>query len=329
MSLPSASILGVGSYAPSRVLTNTDLEKMVDTTDEWILSRTGIRERRMAAEGEHTSDLALHAARAALNRAGVTPQELDLILVATCTPDMIFPSAACFLQAKLEAVHAGAVDMNAACCGFLYALSAGSQFVRAGSCKKVLVVGAEKLSTIVDWQDRNTCVLFGDAAGAVVLGAGDNPAEGVRSFFLGADGRHSEILRLPGGGSCHPASAETLEKRMHYLQMSGKEVFKLAVTAMQRAAQKALDQAGMTPADIACVIPHQANMRIVSALGDKLGLPEDKIFVNLDRYGNTSAASIPVALDEAVQMGRVKKGDNILMVAFGGGLTWAGSVITL
>lgn len=322
----SVHIAGIGSYAPERVLTNAELEKMVDTTDEWIMTRSGIKERRIAAEGQATSDLALEAARAALADAGLGAQDVDLIVVATASPDMLFPSTACQLQHKLGAKNVAAFDLSAACSGFIYALEVGRQFVASGAHETVLVVGADKLSAITDWTDRATCVLFGDAAGAVVL-RHDPARRGVLSTLLGADGSQKEILNVPAGGSAMPATEQTVRDRMHCIRMSGREVFKIAVNAMLRAAREAVAKSGLSLDQIACVIPHQANMRIIDAISDRLGVGMERFQVNLQQYGNTSAASIPVALDEAVKKGRIKRGDNVLLVAFGGGLTWGSAVI--
>jgi 3-oxoacyl-[acyl-carrier-protein] synthase-3 len=322
----SVAIVGTGSYAPEKVLTNADLEKMVDTTDEWIVTRSGIRERHIAREDEATSDLATVAAQRALEQAKVAPEDVDLIIVATITPDMVFPSTACFVQNRLGARNATCFDLEAACSGFLFAVNTASQYIKTGAIRTALVIGAEKLSTVIDWQDRATCVLFGDGAGAVVLQA-CAPTEGILSTVTGSDGALTELLNLPGGGSRHPTSPQTIEQRLHYMKMVGKDVFKHAVRAMSEAGRKAIEQAGLTIDQIACVVPHQANMRIVEAIRDRMGVGPEKFFVNLDRYGNMSAASIPVALDEAVRMGRIQRGDAVLLVAFGGGLTWAAMVV--
>lgn len=322
----SVHIAGIGSYAPERVLTNQELEKIVDTTDEWIMTRSGIRERHIAAEGQATSDLGVEAARAALADAGLAPGDVDLIIVATASPDMLFPSTACQLQHKLGARKVMAFDISAACSGFIYALEVGRQFVASGSHETVLVVGADKLSAITDWTDRATCVLFGDAAGAVVLRHAPG-RRGILSTLLGADGSQKEVLNVPAGGSAMPATEQTVRDRMHCIRMSGREVFKLAVNAMLGAAREAMAKSGLSLDEIACVIPHQANMRIIEAISDRLGVGMDRFHVNLQQYGNTSAASIPVALDEAVKAGRVKRGDNVLLVAFGGGLTWGSAVL--
>jgi 3-oxoacyl-[acyl-carrier-protein] synthase-3 len=324
--LRSVHIVGTGSYLPDRVLTNADLEKMVDTTDEWIVSRSGIHERRIAPDNMCTSDMGAKAARRAMEQAAVREDEIDLIICATITPDMPFPATACLIQQKIGAKRAAAFDMEAACSGFLYGLEIGQQFITSGTYDTVLVIGAEKLSTIVDWEDRSTCVLFGDGAGAAVLRSrGDE--HGILTTCMGADGAQADILLMPGGGARYPASKESVSGRMHYLKMAGKEVFKNAVTAMQTAAEEALRKCNLTIDDIKCVIPHQANIRILEALADRLGAPMEKVYVNLHRYGNISAASVAIALDEAVREGRFQRGDLILLVVFGSGLTWASCVI--
>lgn len=322
----TCSIAGVGSYVPSRVLTNADLEKMVNTSDEWITSRTGIKERHIAAADEYTSDLGAKAAALAMARAGVTAEQIDLIIVATITPDMPFPSTAALIQRKLGAHRAAAFDLEAACSGFIYALEVAQQFIMSRSYDTVLVVGAEKLSSIVDWQDRNTCVLFGDGAGAAVLRNRPN-AHGLLTAVMGADGRKADLLFMGGGGSRCPATAESVANRMHYLRMEGKETFKSAVQAMQTAAEEALRRCEIDISRIKLVIPHQANLRIISAVGERLGAKPEQLFVNLHKYGNTSAASVAIALDEAVQSGRVQSGDLLLLVVFGAGLTWGSAVI--
>ena len=325
--MPSARIVGTGSYVPARVLTNADLEKLVDTSDEWIVTRTGISERHVASDDEATSDLAYHAARAALESSGVDPGDLDMILVATATPDMFFPSTACVLQDRLGARRSGGLDISAACSGFIYGLAVANGLIRAGTARTVLLLGAETLTKVVNWQDRNTCVLFGDGAGAVVLRA-DEGEGGVLSVHLYADGSKGPLLILPGGGSRHPMSQAVLEAGLTKIQMnSGNEVFKLAVRPMEDAALTALKQNGYEVGDVDFIITHQANMRIISALGQRLGLPDHKVVANLKRVGNTSAASIPLALDEAVRDGRVQAGHLVLLCAFGGGLTWASSLI--
>ena len=320
------AITGIGSYVPERVLTNADLEKIVDTTDDWITSRTGIRERRMAAEDEHTSTMGIAAARIALERADVDAADLDLIIVATITPDMPFPATACIVQQELGATKAAAFDLEAACTGFLYALEIGRQFIDSRMYQNVLIIGAEKLSSIIDWKDRNTCVLFGDGAGAAVLQHRAD-SRGVLATRLGSDGGKANILAMPGGGCRQPATINSVNERIHFLKMEGKEVFKNAVNAMTGAAKEVLERSGVGMEDIKCVIPHQANQRIISAVGERLGARNDQVFVNLHKYGNTSAASVAVALDEAVSTGRIERGDLILIIAFGAGLTWGATVL--
>jgi 3-oxoacyl-[acyl-carrier-protein] synthase-3 len=322
----TCSISGVGSYVPARILTNAELEKMVDTSDEWITTRTGIKERRVAAKNEYTSDMAVKAAQRAMKMAGVTAEQIDLIVVATITPDMPFPSTACLVQQKLGARRAAAFDLEAACSGFIYGLEIGQQFIMSRTYDTVLVIGAEKLSSIVNWQDRNTCVLFGDGAGAAVLQNRPH-AHGLLTAVMGADGGKANLLFMPGGGSRSPASAETVAGKLHYLQMEGRETFKNAVQAMCTAAQEALRRCDLDISKIKCVIPHQANRRIIDAVGERLGATPEQLFVNVNRYGNTSAASVAIALDEAVASGKVQRGDLILLVVFGAGLTWGAAVI--
>lgn len=330
-SLCTCSIIGTGSYLPERVLTNDDLSKIVDTSDEWITSRTGIKERRIAADDQATSDLASEAARRALESAGVKADEIELIIVATVTPDMFFPSTACFVQKKIGAKNAVCFDVSAACSGFLYALQVARTFINTGTRGTALVIGAEKLSSLINWQDRNTCVLFGDGAGAVVIkrtDPDDNTAPGrVLSTVMGTDGTLADVLKVPGGGSACPITSENVATRPNTIHMEGRETFKHAVTRMCQAAEDALAQARLKPSDIAMVIPHQANARIITAIADRLGLPPEKTFMNLQKYGNTSAATIPVALDEAHRAGTIKQGDVLLLVAFGGGFTWASTVM--
>lgn len=322
----TCSIAGVGSYVPERVLTNADLEKMVATTDEWITSRTGIKERRISAKDQFTSDLAAKAAEKAMANAGVTADQIDLIIVATITPDMPFPSTACLVQRKLGAFRAAAFDLEAACSGFIYGLEIAQQFIMSRTYDTVLVIGAEKLSSIVDWEDRNTCVLFGDGAGAAIL-RNRPDSHGLLTAVMGADGQKCDLLHMPAGGSRCPATAESVNNRLHYLRMEGKEVFKNAVQAMMTAAQEALARCNLNISQIKCVIPHQANRRIIDAVADRLGATPEQCFINLHRYGNTSAASVAIALDEAVSSGRVQKGDLMLLVVFGAGLTWGAAVI--
>ncbi|QYR19811.1 ketoacyl-ACP synthase III [Paenibacillus sp. sptzw28] len=326
MQYTPVGIIGTGKYVPERILTNRDLEQMVETNDEWIVTRTGIRERRIAAPEQATSDLAYHASEAALKAAGITAEELDLIIVATITPDMFFPSTACLLQEKLRAKKAAAFDLSAACSGFIYGLATASNMIATGMYKHVLVVGAECLSRITDYTDRNTCILFGDGAGAVVLGPVAE-GRGFRSFELGADGAGGELLKVCGGGSRLPSTEQTIADKQHYIYMAGSEVFKFAVRIMGNAAEEALRKAGMNKGDIDLLIPHQANIRIIQSALNRLDLPEEKSMINLHNYGNVSAASIPIALAEAVEQSRVKEGDCIVLVGFGGGLTWGASVL--
>jgi len=320
------AVVGTGSYIPARVLTNADLEKLVDTTDRWIVERTGIRERRIAAEDECTSHMAAAAARRALENAGLRADEVDLIIVATVTPDTLVPGTACRVQRLIGASNANAFDVSAACAGFLYAVEVGRQFVAGHSCANVLVIGADKLSSLMNWTDRNTCVLFGDGAGAVVLRSHEGSAR-ILATYMGSNGDLAEILQIPGGGCALPITAENVGQNLRTLQMNGRETFKYAVTAMIRSSLNALDQCGLKVSDIACVIPHQANIRIIEAISDRLDVPMERFFINLTRVGNTSAASIAIALDEANRAGRIQRGDKILLVAFGGGLTYAASVI--
>jgi 3-oxoacyl-[acyl-carrier-protein] synthase III len=322
----TCSIVSVGSYVPEKRLTNADLEKMVETSDEWITSRTGIKERRIASPEQFTSDLATEAARNAMEKAGIKGEEIDLIIVATITPDMPFPSTACLVQSNIGAVNAAAFDLEAACSGFVYALEIAQQFIMSRTYDTVLVIGAEKLSSIIDWKDRNTCVLFGDGAGAAIL-QNREQSHGLLTACMGADGGKAGLLSMPGGGSRCPATGDSVDQRLHYLRMDGKETFKSAVTAMYKAAQKALERCQLDISQIKCIIPHQANLRIMSAVGDRLGAKEDQIFINVDKFGNTSAASVAIALDQVVEEGRIQRGDLILLVVFGAGLTWGAAVI--
>ena len=318
-------IIGLGSYVPAKKLTNADLEKIVDTTDEWIMTRTGIKERRIARDDEATSDMAFEAAKAALADAQLKPQDIDLIIVATITPDMFFPATACILQHKLGARNVPAFDISVACSGFIYGLAIANQFISSGTYKYALVVAAEKLSSITDWADRNTCVLFGDGAGAAVLG----PVEkgGILSVYLGASGKEGDLIKLPAGGSRIPATQRSIEDKLHFIKMNGSELFKHAVRIMADAALNATKPLNLKAEDISLVIPHQANIRILEAVAKRMGISKDKIYLNIDKYGNMSAASSAVALAEAVKEGRIKKGDKILLDAFGGGLTWGAIVI--
>jgi 3-oxoacyl-[acyl-carrier-protein] synthase-3 len=321
-------IIGTGSYTPERVLTNRDLEAIVDTSDEWIVSRTGIRERRISEPETPSSFLAAEAAKRALADAGVTAKELDQIIVGTVTGDRTFPSTGCTVQDVLGATNAYAFDVSAACAGFLYGLQIGCDTVRAGTASTVLVIGVETLSKIVNWTDRNTCVLFGDAAGAVVLRSTGRPG-GVLSTRVHSDGSLVHLLEMPAGGSLRPPSHKTVEERLHTIHMSGNDVFKHAVRAMQSVAIEALEAAGKRAEDLTLLVPHQANLRIIEATAQRLGVPMEKVFVNLDKYGNTSAASIPLGLDQARRSGRVQAGDLVAMVTFGGGFTWAAAVVEL
>ena len=320
-----AGILGVGSYLPEKIISNFDLEKIMDTSDEWIRTRTGIKERRVADVNEATSDLATKAALNAIKDANLTPEDIDLIIVATITPDMIFPSTACLVQANIKATKAACFDLEAACSGFIYGMTVAKQFIETNTYKHVLVIGAEALSRILDYEDRSTAILFGDGAGAVVMGSVNEG--GVLSTNLGSDGNGKDYLNIPAGGSKNPTSEETLKNKLHYVKMAGNDVFKFAVRIMQDASIKCVESANLDIQDIDYLIPHQANIRIIEASAKRLKLNMDKVYVNLDRYGNMSAASIPVALDEAYREGKIKKGDNIVLVGFGGGLTWGASVV--
>jgi 3-oxoacyl-[acyl-carrier-protein] synthase-3 len=322
----TCSITGVGSYVPARTITNADLEKMVDTTDEWIITRTGIKQRHIAADNEFTSDLGAKAALRAMRHAEVTAEQIELIILATITPDMPFPATACLVQQKIGAWRAAAFDMEAACSGYIYGLEIGQQFIMSRTYDTVLVIGAEKLSTIIDWQDRNTCVLFGDGAGAAILQ--NRPgSHGLLTTCIGADGNKADLLLMPGGGSRCPATLESVNARQHFLRMNGKETYKNAVQAMHTAAKEALRRCELEISQIACVIPHQANQRIIEAVRERLGASPEQVFVNLENYGNTSAASVAIALDEAVQSGRIHRGDLIMLLVFGAGLTWGAAVI--
>jgi 3-oxoacyl-[acyl-carrier-protein] synthase-3 len=319
------TIRGVGMYAPKRVMTNADLEKLVETSDEWIASRTGIRERRIAADDETSSSMAILAARKALENSGVSTDEIDLVIVGTATPDYLFPATACLVQDALG-INGGAFDVEAGCTSFMYAVSAAASFVASGMHKNVLVIGSEVLSRILDWTDRATCVLFGDGAGAVVVSAGQY-ASFDPQFILGSDGSGGPALCVPGGGSANPASEQTVRDRLHFVRMAGPEVFRFATRAVEQSTGQVLQKAGLVPSDIDLFIPHQANVRIIDHAVKRIGIPEDRVFLNIQRYGNTSSASIPIALSEAEQEGRLKPGDTIVMVGFGAGLTWGAGAI--
>jgi 3-oxoacyl-[acyl-carrier-protein] synthase-3 len=322
-----AHVAGWGKYTPTKVVTNEDLSRTVETSDEWIVSRTGIRERRIVASPkETTATMAFEAAKLALEAANITPNDVSLIIVATATPDYSFPATACVVQDMLGAENAGAFDLSAGCSGFIYALAMGAQAIASGAHDYVLIIGSETLSRIVNWRDRETCVLFGDGAGAFVLQGCDEPG-GVLSTLVRSDGSGGELLILPAGGSRQPPTLDTVATGQHYLKMNGREVFRFAARVMDKATRQVVADAGLTLADIDLFIPHQANLRIIQAAARALGMPMDKFFVNLEKYGNTSAASIPIALCEAVDAGRLKPGDHIVMVGFGAGLTWAATVI--
>ena len=321
-----STIAGIGHYVPERVLTNAELERLIDTTDEWIVTRTGIRERRIAADDQASSDLGLEAAREAMADAGVRAEDLDLIIVGTATPDMLFPATACVLQDRLGAKRAGAFDLSAACSSWVYGVAVAHGYVSSGLAETVLVVGAETLSKITNWKDRSTCVLFGDSAGAVVVRPSE-PGQGFLSFYLGADGGGADLISQPAGGSRLPASYETVERAQHTLHMNGREVYKFAVRIIPRAIEEAVSRAGLTLADVDWFIPHQANIRIIDAAAERLGQPREKFFINVERYGNTSSASVPVALYEAVHAGHIHRGDLAVLVAFGGGLTWGSTAL--
>jgi 3-oxoacyl-[acyl-carrier-protein] synthase-3 len=324
--LTRSKIISTGSYLPEKILTNFDLEKMVDTSNEWIIERTGIKERRIASEEQAASDLAYEASRLAIGRAALKAKDIDLLIAATVTGDMPFPSTACILQHKLGAKNAAAFDINAACSGFLYGLYIADSFIRSGVHKRVLIVGTEVLSKITDWEDRNTCVLFGDGAGAVVVEP-TQEERGIISMNINSDGGMWNLLHLPGGGSRYPVSRDSINKRLHYIKMKGNETFKFAVRTLEDLVVKMLKENKLDPSKLSLLIPHQANLRIIQATADRIGIPLNKVLINLDKYGNTSAASVPIALDEAVMTGRVRDGDYILLEAFGGGLTWAAALI--
>lgn len=320
-----AGIAGLGSAIPDKILTNQDLEKMVDTSDEWIFERTGIRERRIVDSKTTTSDLAYEASIKALEDAGIGAEELDLIIVATVTPDMVFPATACLIQDRLGAKKAGAFDLEAGCSGFVYGIIIAAQFIEAGTYENILVVGAETLSKITNWKDRTTCILFGDGAGAAVL----RPVSkgGILTTHLGSDGSGGQYLDFPAGGSKLPASEETVKGELHYIRMDGNQVYKFAVRVMGQAAARVAREAGLSPDDIDLFVPHQANQRIIIAAARRLGVDMDRVFINLHKYGNTSTASVPIALDEAYREGRLKSGDNVILVGFGAGLTWASACL--
>lgn len=324
----SIIIAGTGSYLPEKIITNNDIAKTVDTSDEWVYTRSGIKERRIAKSEEAASDMALISAKKAIENAKLKPEDIDLVIVTTVTPDMMFPSTACILQAKLGIRNnIPCFDIEAACSGFVYGVEVASKMMKSGYYKNALVVSSEKLSGILDWQDRNTCVLFGDGSGAVVLSTSDEENVGILDTVLGADGSDTATLKLPAGGSLMPATKETVENRQHFLQMNGREVFKHAVKIMGEKSFEVIERYGITPDEISLLIPHQANTRIIESVAKRLKLPMEKVFVNIEKYGNTSSASIPIALDEALKAGKIKKGDYILFVAFGAGLTWGATLV--
>ncbi len=322
----NVGILGTGSYVPDKILTNKELEKMVDTSDEWIKTRTGIKERRILDNDKATSYMTTRAAQDAMKDAGVKPEEIDFIIVATITPDMGLPSTACITQRELGCKNSAAVDLEAACSGFLYGLSIAYSYIKSDLYKKILLIGADTMSKITDMTDRNTCVLFGDGAGAVVVGEVSSD-KGIKAINLGADGNGAEFLMQPAGGSKMPASKETVEKRLHYVKMEGNGVFKFAVKIMNKASRDVIKKAGLELSDIDYLVPHQANIRIINAARKRLKLEKNKVYINLDKYGNMSSASIPVALDEAVKNNKIKNGDNVILVGFGGGLTWGSCLV--
>lgn len=321
-----ATITAIGHYVPEKVLTNADLEKMVDTTDEWIRTRTGIRERRILEQGA-TSDLAVKAIEACLAVRKIDATEIELIIVATVTPDMLFPATACIIQDKIGARNAWGFDLEAACSGFLYALTVGAQFIESGAYSKVLVVGADKMSSIVDYSDRNTCILFGDAAGAVLLEPSEDPSYGLLDHKLYCDGSGGAYLYMKGGGSLHPASHDTVDKRMHYIYQDGKAVFKVAVIGMAEVSAEIMQRNNLTSDDVAWLVPHQANLRIIDATADRMGLDRSKVMINIDKYGNTTAATIPLCLSEWWQCGKLKRGQNIVLASFGAGYTWGAALM--
>ncbi|MBC2607662.1 beta-ketoacyl-ACP synthase III [Pelagicoccus albus] len=324
----SVIIKGTGSYTPQKALTNNDLSKFVDTSDEWIFTRTGIRERRIAGEGETSSSMGAEAGKRAIEDAGLTPEEIDLVIVGTMTPDMPFPSTACLVQDKIGIRNAMSFDVEAACSGFVYIMEIACGLLQTGRYKNALIIGSETLSPVLDWTDRTTCVLFGDGAGAAVLShAEEGDESGILDFIIGSDGSKADMLHQPGGGCAIPATVESLETRQHFLKMRGQEVFKQAVRVMGQAASEILEQNGIKPDQLKCVIPHQANIRIIESISSRLHIPIERFFLNLDKYGNTSAASIPIALDEAARAGRLEAGDYILIVAFGAGLTWGATLL--
>jgi 3-oxoacyl-[acyl-carrier-protein] synthase-3 len=325
--MPKPVIIGTGICVPKKILTNFDLERMVETSDEWIVTRSGISQRHLVEDGICTSDLGAEAGKRALEKAGTKPEDLDLIMVGTMTPDMLFPSSACVIQKKLKAKNAAAFDVSAACSGFLFVLSIAEQYIKTGAFKNILVVGSETMSRFIDWDDRSTCVLFGDGAGALVLQGRNENSRGIIATRLFSDGSYKDMLYLPAGGSKRPASKASVGDKDHYLKMRGNELFKIAVRALTDSCRVILQEHDLTLDDVDLFVPHQANIRIIKAVANQLGLPMEKVFTNIERYGNTSASSIPIALDEAARSGRLKEGDLVLLAAFGSGLTWASSLL--
>lgn len=325
----SAVIIGTGSYLPEKILTNEDFEKFLDTSDEWITTRTGVKERRIASDDESTVDMAYAAARRAIDDAGIEASDIDMIIVATFTPDMPLPATACMVQHRLGVTDCGAFDLAAACSGFVYGLSMASQYIVSGMYKTIMVIGAETMSRFTDYQDRASCILFGDGAGAAILAGCDDNGRGVQYTKLSADGSGVDLLYIPAGGAQRPTSAQTVKDREHYIKLRGREIYKFAVQKMQLLIEDAMEQCGLTVDDIALVVPHQVNQRIIDSACRHVGFPVEKVYVNIDRTGNTSAASVPIALDEARRGGKIGRGDTVLMVAFGAGLTWASAVVKM
>jgi len=324
-----AAITALGAAVPEKVVTNADFEKFLDTSDEWITQRTGIKQRHIVSDGQTTASLGAQAARQVLQQSGVKPQELELIICATISPEMIFPATACFIQQELGAAGVPAFDISAACCGYIYALATAANFIEAGQYKKVLIVGAETLSRFSDFTDRTSCILFGDGAGAALLEPTEDPNRGVQYTVLHADGAGWDFLHVPAGGAREPASHASVDQRRHYIKMKGRDVYKFAVEKMQWLLADCMEKCNLTVGDVDLVIPHQVNLRVLNSVAEKLNFPPEKVYINIDRYGNTSAASIPIAVQEAWSAGKIKRGSTLLLVAFGAGLTWAGSVVKL
>ncbi|HSX03715.1 MAG TPA: beta-ketoacyl-ACP synthase III [Rhabdochlamydiaceae bacterium] len=328
MTVKKAKLIGTGSYLPRKVLTNQDLEKLVDTSDEWITTRTGMKERRIAKKNEFTSDMGFEAAKRALKVAKLKPEDIDLILVATITPDYLFPSTACLIQSKLKAPKAAAFDLQAACTGYIYALSMAKAYVESGLYKNVLIVASEKLSSITNYKDRNTCVLFGDGASACVVSSADKKGLWIRNSCLGCDGDQTDILMMPAGGSRMPASQESVAQALHTIRMDGKETFKHAVRRMEASSKECLEQAGMKEEEISWIVPHQANMRIIEAIARRFKVPMERVYITIHKYGNTSGSSVGIALDELLKEKKASVGDNLLLTAFGAGLTWGSAILS-